>query len=99
MISASAYMRQAIVERLKSDGVALGSHCGQHGCSRKERHLRHAAGQGVKRVMLDPDWARQLPAKAPAKPGTGFSLSIAAQLRRLSAFFPLVASQPAPTKH
>ena len=61
--------------------------------------MRQARGDLVKRVMLDPDWARQLPAKAPAKPGTGSSLSIAAQLRRLSAFFPLVASQPAPTKH
>jgi hypothetical protein len=50
----------------------------------------------IKQAMLDPDLARYLLAKAPTKPGTGSSVSLAQQLRRLSMYAPTRANTSNP---
>jgi len=50
----------------------------------------------IKQAMLDPDLARYLLAKAPTKPGTGSSVSLAQQLRRLSMYAPTMANNSNP---
>jgi hypothetical protein len=50
----------------------------------------------IKQAMLDPDLARYLLAKAPTKPGTGSSVSLAQQLRRLSMYAPTRANNSNP---
>jgi hypothetical protein len=50
----------------------------------------------IKQAMLDPDLARYLLAKAPTKPGTGTSVSLAQQLRRLSMYAPTRANTSNP---
>jgi hypothetical protein len=52
----------------------------------------------IKQAMLDPDLARYLLAKAPTKPGTGSSVSLAQQLRRLSMYAPTRANTSNPTR-
>lgn len=49
-------------------------------------------GDLVKQAMLNPDLARQLLAKVPAKAGTRQAITLAQLLRRFSMFAPITAS-------
>ena len=42
----------------------------------------------IRQAMLDPELARMLLGKAPAKPDTGSAMTIAHRLRRLSVYAP-----------